>query len=76
MQEFNLHLRAGYGGYPLVGTAEDIAERLNELSEIGVSGVSLSFVDFVDGLERFNSDVMPKLEGAGLRKPSRRECEA
>ncbi|GAB7004531.1 LLM class flavin-dependent oxidoreductase [Nocardioides sp. AN3] len=68
-QEFNLHLRAGYGGYPLVGTAEDIAERLNELSEIGVSGVSLSFVDFVDGLERFNSDVMPKLEGAGLRKP-------
>jgi dimethylsulfone monooxygenase len=68
-QEFNLHLRAGYGGYPLVGTAEDIAERLNELSEIGVTGVSLSFVDFVDGLERFNADVMPKLEAGGLRKP-------
>jgi dimethylsulfone monooxygenase len=68
-QEFNLHLRAGYGGYPLVGTAEDIAEQLNELSEIGVTGVSLSFVDFVDGLERFNADVMPKLEAGGLRKP-------
>ena len=68
-QEFNLHLRAGYGGYPLVGTSEDIAEQLNELSEIGVTGVSLSFVDFVDGLERFNADVMPKLEAGGLRKP-------
>lgn len=68
-QEFNLHLRAGYGGYPLVGTAEDIVERLNELSEIGVTGVSLSFVDFVDGLERFNADVLPKLEAGGLRKP-------
>ncbi|MFI5541795.1 LLM class flavin-dependent oxidoreductase [Nocardia sp. NPDC051900] len=68
-EEFGLHLRAGYGGYPLVGTAEDIAERLAQLSDIGVTGVSLSFVDFVDGLARFNADVMPKLEQAGLRKP-------
>lgn len=68
-EEFNLHLRAGYGGYPLVGTAEDIAEQLAQLSDIGVAGVSLSFVDFVDGLSRFNAEVMPKLEQAGLRKP-------
>ncbi|MTD53720.1 LLM class flavin-dependent oxidoreductase [Amycolatopsis sp. RM579] len=68
-EEFNLHLRAGYGGYPLVGTADDIAEELARLSDIGVAGVSLSFVDFVDGLERFNADVLPKLENGGLRKP-------
>lgn len=67
--EFNLHLRAGYGGYPLVGTAEDIAETLSHLSNIGIDGVSLSFVDFVDGMHRFTTDVMPKLEAAGLRKP-------
>ena len=67
--EFSLHLRAGYGGYPIVGTAEDIAETLARISDTGIEGVSLSFVDFKTGLERFNADVMPKLEAEGLRKP-------
>ena len=68
-EKFQLHLRAGYGGFPLVGTADDIAETLANLSDIGIDGVSLSFVDYVDGLHRFNADVMPKLEHSGLRKP-------
>lgn len=67
--QFSLHLRAGYGGYPIVGTADDVAETLAGLSSIGIEGVSLSFVDFNDGLDRFNADVLPKLEAAGLRKP-------
>jgi dimethylsulfone monooxygenase len=68
-EEFKLHLRAGYGGYPLVGTAEQIAQSLIELSEAGVTGVSLSFVDFISGIERFVADVVPLLEKAGVREP-------
>lgn len=68
-EQFSLHLRAGYGGYPIVGTADDVAETLAGLSDIGIDGVSLSFVDFRDGLHRFNADVLPKLEAAGLRAP-------
>jgi alkanesulfonate monooxygenase SsuD/methylene tetrahydromethanopterin reductase-like flavin-dependent oxidoreductase (luciferase family) len=68
-EEFKLHLRAGYAGYPLVGTADHIAEKLAQLSDAGVAGISLSFVDFIDGIERFSADVMPKLEAAGLRTP-------
>lgn len=68
-EEFSLHLRAGYAGYPLVGTADHIAEKLAQLSDAGVAGISLSFVDFIDGIERFSADVMPKLEAAGLRTP-------
>lgn len=67
--EFSLHLRAGYGGYPVVGTADDVAETLARISDAGIEGVSLSFVDFKSGLEQFNTDVMPKLEAEGLRKP-------
>ncbi|MCE0761441.1 LLM class flavin-dependent oxidoreductase [Pseudonocardia kujensis] len=66
---FLVHLKAGYGGFPLVGTADDIAERLAALSEIGLDGVALSWVDYLDGLDRFTTDVLPKLEQAGLRKP-------
>jgi alkanesulfonate monooxygenase SsuD/methylene tetrahydromethanopterin reductase-like flavin-dependent oxidoreductase (luciferase family) len=73
-EQFNLHLRAGYGGFPLVGTAEDIAETLAHLSAIGIDGVSLSFVDFIDGLQRFTADVLPKLETAGLRTPYTRSA--
>ncbi|QNB16096.1 LLM class flavin-dependent oxidoreductase [Paraburkholderia tropica] len=70
-QTFKLHLSGGYAGYSLVGSAETIAERLAELSELGIDGVAIHWVDYLDGLRRFNSGVMPLLERAGLRKPFR-----
>ncbi|KQX23248.1 MULTISPECIES: LLM class flavin-dependent oxidoreductase [unclassified Sphingomonas] len=60
---------AGYGGFPLVGTAERICEKLSMLSDAGLDGVLLTWIDFVDGARRFNRDVLPLLERAGLRKP-------
>ncbi|KRB80648.1 alkanesulfonate monooxygenase [Sphingomonas sp. Root710] len=60
---------AGFGGFPLVGTAGRIAERLTMLSDAGLDGVLLTWIDFVDGAQRFNRDVLPLLEQAGLRKP-------
>ena len=52
-----------------MGTAEQIAQSLIGLSEAGVTGVSLSFVDFISGIERFVTDVVPLLEKAGVREP-------
>ncbi|WP_374410333.1 LLM class flavin-dependent oxidoreductase [Novosphingobium colocasiae] len=60
---------AGYGGFPLVGTAEQIFRTLGMLSDAGLDGVLLTWIDFVDGAKRFNRDVLPLLEQAGLRKP-------
>jgi FMNH2-dependent dimethyl sulfone monooxygenase len=60
---------AGFGGFPLVGTAERIFETLNMLSSAGLDGVLLTWVDYVDGVNRFNRDVLPLLEQAGLRRP-------
>jgi alkanesulfonate monooxygenase SsuD/methylene tetrahydromethanopterin reductase-like flavin-dependent oxidoreductase (luciferase family) len=57
--------------YPLVGTAAEIAERLAGLSRAGLDGVLLTWVDYADGLARFNADVLPLLEQAGLREPHR-----
>ena len=33
------HFIAGHGGYPLVGTAEQIVDELGKLAEIGVDGL-------------------------------------
>jgi dimethylsulfone monooxygenase len=59
---------AGAGGFPLVGTAERIVDRCRRLSEAGVDGLLLCWIDYADGLARWSRDVMPMLEGAGLRR--------
>jgi alkanesulfonate monooxygenase SsuD/methylene tetrahydromethanopterin reductase-like flavin-dependent oxidoreductase (luciferase family) len=66
---FRLRFTAGAGGFPLVGTAEHITDRLALLAEGGIDGVLLTWVDYYDGLERFNADVLPALEKLGLRDP-------
>ncbi|ATE64659.1 LLM class flavin-dependent oxidoreductase [Rhizorhabdus dicambivorans] len=63
-----LRFAAGFGGFPLVGTAERITERLEMMSRAGLDGVLLTWVDYLDGVERFNRDVLPMLEQAGLRR--------
>jgi dimethylsulfone monooxygenase len=60
----------GMAGYPLVGTAEEIADLLAGLSGAGLDGVLLTWADYADGIARFNADVLPLLEQAGLRAPA------
>ncbi len=58
---------AGGGGVPLFGAPEDIAARLQMLSDCGLDGVLLTFVDYLGGLRAFADDVLPLLRQAGLR---------
>jgi FMNH2-dependent dimethyl sulfone monooxygenase len=60
------------GGNPIVGSAADVADQLEALSELGIDGVLLSWFDFEVGLKRFSEGVMPLLERRGLREPFRR----
>ena len=69
LEHFKFHFKAGWGGYPLVGTADHMVDQLQKLSAIGFDGILLSWVDYLAGLERFNRQVMPRLEQAGLRRP-------
>lgn len=69
LREFRMRFAAGAGGNILVGTATAIADQLQALSEAGLDGVLCTWVDFVDGLERFTRDVLPELERRGLRQP-------
>jgi FMNH2-dependent dimethyl sulfone monooxygenase len=67
-QPLHRRFRGGAGGYPLVGSAESIAERLTKLSAAGLDGVLLSWVDFNEGIDRWTEGVMPLLESAGIRR--------
>jgi dimethylsulfone monooxygenase len=58
----------GMGGLPLVGDPDYIARELAVLSEAGLTGIGVSFVNFVDELPYFCDEVLPRLERMGLRE--------
>jgi FMNH2-dependent dimethyl sulfone monooxygenase len=60
---------AGFWAVPLVGTAEQITERIVALHDAGADGMALSFVNYDEGLARLEDQILPLLVGAGLRRP-------
>jgi dimethylsulfone monooxygenase len=58
---------AGWGGYPLIGTKEQVVDGLKMLSAMGLDGVLLSWPRFEVGMREFKSATYPLLVQAGLR---------
>jgi alkanesulfonate monooxygenase SsuD/methylene tetrahydromethanopterin reductase-like flavin-dependent oxidoreductase (luciferase family) len=69
MRQMSFAIKAGYGGFPLVGTAEDIANTIQALSDAGVDTLLMTWTDYEGGLDAFARDVLPRLEKMGLREP-------
>jgi alkanesulfonate monooxygenase SsuD/methylene tetrahydromethanopterin reductase-like flavin-dependent oxidoreductase (luciferase family) len=63
---------AGWGGYPLIGTPEQVTDQLLNLSGTGIDGTLISMVDYNQELPYWNERMMPLLEQAGLRRPHAR----
>ncbi|OZM80779.1 LLM class flavin-dependent oxidoreductase [Pseudonocardia sp. MH-G8] len=58
---------AGWGGYPVVGTPEQVTEELAALNEAGMQGMIFGLIDYNEELKYFGDNVMPLLKEAGLR---------
>ena len=61
------HFIAGWGGYPLVGTREQVVDGLQTLSRMGLDGVLLSWPYYIDGMREFRDVTYPLLQQTGLR---------
>lgn len=57
----------GYGGYPLIGTPEQIVDQMVQLEASGVNGMMIGFLDYVEELDYFGEKIMPLMKEAGLR---------
>ena len=55
------------GGYPFVGTPDKVAEELAIISQAGVRGIGLSFVNYLSEVPYFCDEVVPRLQRAGVR---------
>ncbi len=69
LEQFRFKAMAGFGGLHVVGSPEQVVERMKEIAALGADGVVLSWVNYATGIESWVRDVMPGLEAAGLRRP-------
>ena len=60
---------AGHGGWPLIGTPDEVADSIEKMANAGLAGTALGFVDYVKELPYFCDEVLPRLERKGLRIP-------
>ena len=70
VRHFGERFIAGWGGYPLIGTPEQVVEQMQALSAVGVEGLILAWLDYREELEYFGERVLPLMEQAGLRLPA------
>ena len=59
----------GIGGYPFVGTPDQVAQELANISKAGMRGIALSFVNYLNELPYFRDEVLPRLARLGVRQP-------
>jgi FMNH2-dependent dimethyl sulfone monooxygenase len=60
-------MAAGFNAMTLVGTAEQIAERMMAMSDAGLAGLAISFDDYDEGIAAYDEAIRPLLIEAGLR---------
>lgn len=59
---------AGWGGYPIVGTPEQVVEEMQHIHETGgMDGMIMGMLDYHEEMDYFGDNVMPLLKQAGLR---------
>lgn len=68
LANFRDRFAAGHGAFPLTGSPDHVADQLKKLSDAGITGMALSFVDYVEEFPYFRDEVLPRLEKMGIRK--------
>lgn len=59
---------AGWGGYPIVGTPEQVVEEMQRIHSVGgMDGMIMGMLDYYEEMDYFADNVMPLLKQAGLR---------
>jgi alkanesulfonate monooxygenase SsuD/methylene tetrahydromethanopterin reductase-like flavin-dependent oxidoreductase (luciferase family) len=58
----------GIGGYPFIGTPDQVAQELANISKAGMRGIAVSFVNYLNEVPYFCDEVLPRLARLGVRQ--------
>jgi FMNH2-dependent dimethyl sulfone monooxygenase len=67
LEKMKTHFIGGWGGYPLVGTKEQVVDGLAMLSRLGLDGVVVSWPRYIEDMRNFQRVTLPLIKQAGLR---------
>ena len=67
LRAMKMHFIGGWGGYPLIGSPEQIASGFERLSAMGLDGVVLSWPRYIADMGWFQHEIHPLIQQAGLR---------
>jgi FMNH2-dependent dimethyl sulfone monooxygenase len=59
---------AGYSAQPLIGTPDQIVQGIQEMADAGLDGITLSWVNYAEGIQQYQEKILPLLVQAGLRR--------
>jgi alkanesulfonate monooxygenase SsuD/methylene tetrahydromethanopterin reductase-like flavin-dependent oxidoreductase (luciferase family) len=62
------HQAHGMGGIPIVGDPDFVVSEIVRMSQAGIRGIGISFVNYLKELPYFCDEVLPRLEALGLRE--------
>lgn len=68
LREKTAHLIAGIGTSPLVGSYDQVVERMKQLSDAGLDGMAVGMVNYIDEFPILRDEILPRLERLGLRE--------
>jgi alkanesulfonate monooxygenase SsuD/methylene tetrahydromethanopterin reductase-like flavin-dependent oxidoreductase (luciferase family) len=67
LRSMKTHFIGGWGGYPLVGTKEQVVDGLATMSRMGLDGVVVSWPRYIEDMRNFQRVTLPLIKQAGLR---------
>ncbi|MGZ5096420.1 MAG: LLM class flavin-dependent oxidoreductase [Burkholderiales bacterium] len=75
IEELKQRLVSGLGTCPLIGSYDDVDNKIRQLSEAGLDGMALGMVNYILEMPHLRDGVFPRLERLGLRVPARDMAE-
>ena len=72
-QRLRNHQANGMGGLPLVGDPDLVSRDMARLAALGLKGIAVSFLNYLDELPYFCAEVLPRLARLGLRDTRQRD---
>jgi alkanesulfonate monooxygenase SsuD/methylene tetrahydromethanopterin reductase-like flavin-dependent oxidoreductase (luciferase family) len=67
VERFRKSYANGNSGLPFIGSPDDVAGYLAQVSAAGFEGIAVSFVNYADEFPYFRDEVLPRLQRLGLR---------
>jgi alkanesulfonate monooxygenase SsuD/methylene tetrahydromethanopterin reductase-like flavin-dependent oxidoreductase (luciferase family) len=67
LSQLKNHFIAGWGGYPIIGTKEQVVDGLQEIADAGFDGTLLSWPRYIEDMTQFKEVTYPLVQQSGLR---------